>query len=371
MSKITPIVMPKWGLAMKEGKLAGWLVQEGTEIKPGQEIMEVETDKIANVVEAQETGTLRRRVGEADKVYPVKTLLGVIADADVPDAEIDAFVAGFPVPAATGDGADDGPKYHFVDVGAARIRYAKRGESGPNVVLIHGFGGDLDNWLFNIDALGEKANVYALDLPGHGQSTKAIAEPSLAGMAKVVLGFMDALHIEKAHLAGHSMGGAIAVKVAELAKGRVLSLGLVSPAGLGSDINGDYITGFVKGQSRRDMKPVLELLFADKELVSRQLIDDVLKYKRLDGVEKALGALGDALFGGANQADNIASAARAAGVPLTVIFGKEDQIIPAAHADALKGAATIEIIDGAGHMPMMEAAKRVNEVLGGFWVSGG
>ncbi len=363
--KITPIVMPKWGLAMKEGKLAGWLVQEGASIAPGAAIMEVETDKIANVVEAQETGTLRRRVGEADKVYPVKTLLGVIADADVPDAEIDAFVAGFPVPAATGDGSSEGPEYHFVDVGGARIRYAKRGESGPNVVLIHGFGGDLDNWLFNIDALGEQANVYALDLPGHGQSTKAIAEPSLQGMAKVVIGFMDALGIDTAHLAGHSMGAAIAVKVSEMAKGRVLSLGLVAPAGLGSDINGDYITGFVKGTSRRDMKPVLELLFADTGLVSRQLIDDVLKFKRIDGVEKALGTLGDALFGGAKQADSVAAAAKAAGVPVTVIFGKQDRIIPPAHADALKGAARIEIIDGAGHMPMMEAAKRVNELLTG------
>lgn len=368
--KITPIVMPKWGLAMKEGKLAGWLVQEGAAITPGEAIMEVETDKIANVVEAQETGTLRRRVGEADKVYPVKTLLGVIADADVPEVEIDAFVAGFPVPAATGDEADEGPKYHFIEVGPARIRYAKRGESGPNVVLIHGFGGDLDNWLFNIDALGEQANVYALDLPGHGQSTKVLNDPSLAGLAKVVIDFMDALRLDKAHLAGHSMGGAIAVKVAELAKGRVLSLGLVAPAGLGPDINGDYITGFIRGQSRRDMKPVLELLFANTELVSRQLIDDVLKFKRIDGVEKALGSLGDSLFGGSKQADSVVAAAKSAGVPVTVIFGKEDRIIPSSHAEALKGSAKVEIIDGAGHMPMMEAAKRVNELLGRGWGSG-
>ena len=47
---------------------------------------------------------------------------------------------------------------------------AARGDE--TVILIHGFGGDLDNWLFNIDALAEKATVYALDIPGHGQSTK-------------------------------------------------------------------------------------------------------------------------------------------------------------------------------------------------------
>ena len=62
--------MPKWGLSMKEGTLAAWHVEEGTEINPGDEIMDVETDKIANVVEAADGGLLRRCVGEAGEVYP-------------------------------------------------------------------------------------------------------------------------------------------------------------------------------------------------------------------------------------------------------------------------------------------------------------
>ena len=58
--RIKPITMPKWGLSMKEGKLAGWLVQPGAKLKAGDEIMEIETDKIANVVQAAEDGTLRK-----------------------------------------------------------------------------------------------------------------------------------------------------------------------------------------------------------------------------------------------------------------------------------------------------------------------
>ena len=60
---------------------------------------------------------------------------------------------------------------------AGNLRYAKRGDGAETVILVHGFGGDLDGWLFNIDALGEKATVYALDLPGHGQSTKTLDNP--------------------------------------------------------------------------------------------------------------------------------------------------------------------------------------------------
>ncbi len=55
------------------------------------------------------------------------------------------------------------------------------------------------------------ATVYALDLPGHGQSAKTLADPTVAGLARTVVAFMDALGIDRAHLVGHSLGGAIAM----------------------------------------------------------------------------------------------------------------------------------------------------------------
>jgi hypothetical protein len=113
-------------------------------------------------------------------LYPVKTLLGVIADPAVPDSEIDAFVAAYVTPAADEGEEEQGPKYEFAETAAGNLRYAKRGDGDETIILIHGFGGDLDNWLFNIDALGEKATVYALDLPGHGQSSKKLDNPGLS-----------------------------------------------------------------------------------------------------------------------------------------------------------------------------------------------
>lgn len=361
--RIKPIVMPKWGLSMSEGKVTGWLKRAGARIAAGDEIVEVETDKIAGVVEASEAGTLRRVLGEQDTLYPVKALIGVIADDDVSDAEIDAYVAEYATHAAEEDEEEAGPRYEFVDTPAGRLRYARRGEGERNIVLIHGFGGDLDNWLFNIDALAEAGTVYALDLPGHGQSDKTVKDASLPGLSDAVVGFMDALGITRAHLVGHSLGGAIAARTALDHPDRVASITLIGSAGLGEEINDGYVDGFVGAVSRRDLKPVLEQLFHNPAAVTRQLVDDLLKYKRLDGVDAALRALSGTLFAGGRQSTVLVAELKQADTPMLVVWGESDRVIPAAHASALAGQGRTEIIGEAGHMVQMEKANRVNELV--------
>jgi pyruvate dehydrogenase E2 component (dihydrolipoamide acetyltransferase) len=357
--------MPKWGLSMKQGTVMSWLVEEGAEISVGTPILEVETDKIAKAVEAPDPGTLRRKVAHDGDTLPVKALLGVMAEAEVSNAEIDAYVAAYVTPAGgEGEDAEAAPAYQFADVDGLRIRYARKGAgNGVPVLFIHGFGGDLDNWLFNIDAVGEKSPVIAFDLPGHGQSTARLPGTSIAALAGFVVRFMDVLEVEQAHLVGHSIGGAIAAQMALDHPRRVASVALIGAAGLGPEINAGYTEDFVTASSRRELKPVLEQLFANPELVSRQMVDDVLKYKRLDGVGELLSALSCGMFSGGLQAGQPGLRLEETGKPVLVIWGREDRIIPAHHAGRAPPGATVEVLDGAGHMVQMERANDVNRLL--------
>ncbi len=360
---IKPLGMPKWGLAMTEGKVTGWLVAEGDAITAGQEILEIETSKIANVWESPHTGLLRRIVTAEGETVPVGALLGVVADAAVPDADLDAFVAAYRETQAAAVEAPP-PEPRMIEVGGRPLRYLLAGEgTATPVLLIHGFGGDLTNWQLNQPALAEGRAVYAVDLPGHGGSAKDVAAPDVAGLAATLRGMLDALEIPRVHLAGHSLGGAIALQMALDQPARVASVSLVCSAGLGPEINMAYIEGFIAADKRKDMKTAVETLFADPSLVSRDMIDDLLKYKRLDGVLPALRAIAGAAFAGGQQSSVLAGRIGALPMPVQAIWGAADRIIPATHAAALPEEGR-HVIASAGHMVHIENPAEVNRLIG-------
>src|SRR5580704_7499261 len=365
------LTLPKWGLSMTKGQVVGWLTEEGAEVRPGQELVEIETEKVLSAVEAITSGVLRRRVARAGDVVHVGGLLGVIATPSASDLQIDQYVADFQASYVPEKAEEEvaGPVLETVDVDGFRIRYLRRGEGAESTILIHGFGGDLNTWMFNHEALASGHSVYALDLPGHGSSSKQVGDGTLEGFAKVVEGFLDILGLTKAHLAGHSMGGAVAAIFAQKHPERCLSLTLIASAGLGPEIDGEYIRGFVSATRRNEIRPQLEKLFANPRLITRQMVDDTLKYKRLDGVEPALRTITAQFCPSDRQSVILREPISQLSMPILVLWGSEDRILPASHALNLPQHVRTEILQGQGHMVHMEAASKVNTVIRSFWES--
>lgn len=147
MSEITAFTMPKWGIEMEEGVIREWHAEVGQTVNKGDILVVIETDKIANEVELEYSGLLRRRIGEDGDVFKVGALIAVFAPEDVSDGAVDAFVADFKA-ADAGFGVDDGPAGDAPEAAAGTAD----GPAAPDPV-----GG----YALDLDGLGEGASEKA------------------------------------------------------------------------------------------------------------------------------------------------------------------------------------------------------------------
>ena len=117
----------------------------------------------------------------------------------------------------------------FLVNGDVRLRYREIGRGDP-VVLLHGATRRLDDWVLIGDSLAVEYRVIALDQRGHGQSSKFIDRAHFgAAMVDDVVRLLDSLHIQRAHLVGHSLGAIIAANVTARYPTRVITVSLVAP----------------------------------------------------------------------------------------------------------------------------------------------
>jgi pyruvate dehydrogenase E2 component (dihydrolipoamide acetyltransferase) len=362
---ITAITMPKWGLTMTEGKVVHWLKRPGESFVPGEELLEIETSKITNVVEAESPGMLTRIVAAEGTTLPIGALLAVIAPTETPPADIDAFVSQFTVVEPAGETEESlAAAPRELEVGGRMLRCLEIGSGdGVPLLLLHGFGGDLNTWMFNQPAWSDGRQTFALELPGHGLSSKDAGAGDISFLTGTIDDALSALDIGKAHIVGHSLGGALAVSLAVRRPDRVATLSLLAPAGFGPEINTDFIDAFMRASRRREATEALRLLVHDPSLISRAMIEEVLRYKRLDGVPQALETIARAWFARGRQLVDLRDTARGLDMPIQVIWGRDDRIIPVAHAEALAPKAQVHVLRETGHLLHMEKAGEVNRLI--------
>jgi pyruvate dehydrogenase E2 component (dihydrolipoamide acetyltransferase) len=285
----------------------------------------------------------------------------------VPDAEIDEFVAAFEasfVPEAETDAA---PAPQTVEIAGRAINFLVKGDGAATpLLLLHGITADLESWMFNQPAIAAGRRMLALDLPGHGASTKDVGDGSPEWFAGVLAGFLDTVEIARVHLAGHSFGAAVSATFALAHPDRVASLSLIAPAGIAPEINGALLDALVAADRRRGARQALEQLVHDPELVGRDMIEAFLRHKRTDGVPAALAGIVAAGFADGQQRAVFTGRLADAGFPVQCIWGEDDRMIPAAQADALPDCIAVHRLPDTGHLAHMERAGQVNALLSAF-----
>lgn len=357
---ITPVLMPRWGIDMTEGRVAQWLVAEGAEVGPGVEIVEVESEKTVGAVEAPAAGVLRPVAGPGD-VLPVGGLLGVIAAATVTAGDFEAYVREYRVaPISVPDAVE---RDQTVEVLGHTLRVLSLGAGEPPVLLLHGFGGDLRGWGPVQVALARGRRVLSVDLPAHGGSTTALASAEPRFFEDLILGLLDALAVPRVHLVGHSWGAVIAWGAAVREPDRVASLTLVGTAGSATLPDPDYVREFLEAGRRNELKAVLQRLFADPALVTRDMVEQTLRHKRIEAVASAWRRI---VAAAANPTSAAAGTAGMPPVAMQIIVGNEDRICLLPAGFAPPAGVSLHRLPGVGHMPQLEAPAEVASLVAAF-----
>ncbi len=259
--------------------------------------------------------------------------------------------------------------------------------TGPAVLFIHGLLGSSENWSHLMGELSQGHRVIAPDLFGHGSSAKPVGDYSLGAHAASLRDLLDQLEIAKVTLVGHSLGGGIAMQFSYLFPDRVARLVLVSSGGLGRELSPVLRSAALPGAEL--VLPVIASRWA------RDRVASVAGLLRRIGVRPSAN-LTEAWrgFGSLGLAENrraFLATARAVidpggqtvtardhlpppiPVPVLLVWGAKDRIIPSWHAvigqQGFPGS-RIEIFQGSGHFPHLDQPERFAALVGDFIDSG-
>jgi pimeloyl-ACP methyl ester carboxylesterase len=234
--------------------------------------------------------------------------------------------------------------------------------AGDPIVFIHGFGADLNAWRGIVGAAAISRPILGIDLPGHGRSPVA-GEIVWPDIVEAVAATLREERVEAADLVGHSLGAAVAIGVAETARFAVRSLFLIAPAGLGPDINGAFLAGFLRAETAASLAPWMLLLATDENVIGPAFVAVTAQTRAEAGVMAGQSQVAQALFPNGTQAFSVRKAVAALHCPVRIVFGAEDRIIPADHAAGLPGPIAVHRFPGIGHMPHIEARDAVARLL--------
>lgn len=245
-----------------------------------------------------------------------------------------------------------------------KIRYTEAG-SGPVIVLLHGLGGNSDNWVFNVGALSQKFRVVVPDQVGFGRSDKPLINYRVATYVDFLDKFLSELKVERATLVGNSMGGWVAAAYALRHPAKVERLVLVDAAGFAPPKEFDLAALSGLNPSTRDgMKQLAGMVFFNPLLKSDAAVDVMLAQRLSAGDGYTIQSLVESIHRGEDMLDGKLAAIKQ---PVLLVWGREDGLTTLAReGERFKREiphAQLVVFEQCGHVPQVEKAAEFNAAV--------
>jgi pimeloyl-ACP methyl ester carboxylesterase len=237
-----------------------------------------------------------------------------------------------------------------------RLHCVEAGSPGrPPVVLLHGFGGNLDVWSQVVDRLKADAHLFAFDLPGHGES---LAYPNFGSprvAAQAVALDMQLRGINRFHVVGHSMGGAVASLMALNQPQTIGSLTLLAPGGFGTEINADLMQRLAEASTLEGLTFCHRKMSAPGAALSRTSLSSDAAMRQQPLQLGALALILAKIVRDGQQGQLPLETLAALPIPIHVLWGEEDSMVPVKQLFNAPDAFTKTMLPNIGHLLISEA----------------
>ncbi len=290
-------------------------------------------------------------------------------------------------PPGTPQVEDFAPAEEFVNIDGLKTHFVRKGEQGPVIVLLHGFGSSTYTWRLNVEELAKKHQVYALDLKGFGLTAKPKdGNYHVGAYADQLRRFLDVMKLPKVILAGNSMGGAVAMNLALRYPERVEGLILIdaappnfAPMGGVENNKAERTKEETKPQATQSvLRSVLTRALVNKSMVEAglkgayhkpeafvtpEMVEIYYRPLTIDGALEALASMGKPpKTEPLPPLDTLKK-------PVLIIWGRHDKVIPVSVADyfakTISGSKKV-ILEDSGHLPHEEEALTFNRLVSEF-----
>ena len=245
---------------------------------------------------------------------------------------------------------------------ALYVKIAGSGEGAP-VVLLHGFGASHAIWEPIQKRLATETATLAYDLPGHGASFDYENAGSVKVAASAILADLETRGFAAAHLVGHSMGGAVATLMAMFQPERIASLTLLSPGGFGPEINQRLLKRYGAAPDEAALTTSLEAMFGWFSPVPDGLAAQLMAMRQKPGYREKLSEMAAGMARDGRQGTLPADKLAALAMPVTVVWGGLDNVLPARQSEDLPSHYSLRLFPDLGHMLPEEAPDEMLDII--------